>query len=227
MVVSDVCLINASGENIADSMWMHQGLRVTNGKPFKQLVYSNFATGCAMMIRRRLLDIALPFPVDCMVHDWWLGVVCCSRVGGGLVLLDRPLTRYRQHGSNVIGAHSGSLQTSILQVTALEARMQWYRLNLLRLNGYLQREGWDEEDISAIKLAQEAFTCLCATHQASIWGRLGTVCKSLRVASEESFRHRLGLVLFSLYPMLVDHLRWRAKKNKLAGEICELFMPEA
>jgi len=206
MAATDLCLIDEEGRTIATSMWNHQRLRVKEGKPFKQLLYMNFVTGCAMMVRRRLLKIALPFPVDCMVHDWWLAVVCCSARGGGLVAVKQPLTLYRQHGANSIGSHQVSLQNSVKRATNLESRNQWYQMNRKRLDGYLYRGGWDERDRSAIESARDAFEGLCMASESSVLARLGMMGKVLKMAKYESLKHRLGLALFTLYPMLVDHL---------------------
>jgi len=206
MVVTDLSLVDAGAEIIAYSMWQHQRLRVKDGKPFKQLLYMNFVTGCAMMIRRRLLKIALPFPADCMVHDWWLAVVSCSGRGGGLALVKQPLTLYRQHSANSIGSHQVSFQTSLERVTNLESRIQWYQMNRKRLDGYLCKEGWNEDDLSVLEYARDAFEGLCLTSEFAFSTRLRMVGKVLKMAKYESLKHRLGLALFTLYPMLVDHL---------------------
>lgn len=207
VVASDLCLIDEAGVIIADSMWKHQQLRTTEGKPFNQLLYMNFVTGCAMMIRRRLLNIAIPFPVDCIVHDWWLAVVCCSAHGGGLVLVDQPLTLYRQHGSNSIGSHLVSLQSSINRATNLESRIQWYQMNRKRVEGYLSKGGWNTDELSALHRAKDAFEGLCMASTNSFPDRVKTVGEVLQMASCESIKHRLGLALFTLYPMFIDHLR--------------------
>jgi len=214
MVVSDLALIDAEGNIIADSMWQHQQLRVKEGKPFKQLLYMNFVTGCAMMIRRRLLKIALPLPVGCMVHDWWFAVVSCSERGGGLVLVKDALTLYRQHGANSIGSHQVSLQSSIKRATNLESRNQWYQMNRKRLEGYLRLDEWSGSDRYAIEYAREVFKGLCMASGSSIFTRVKMVGKVLKMTEYESAKHRLGLVLFTLYPMLVDHL---AKLRRRSG----------
>lgn len=104
LAISDLSLIDKDGNEFAQSMWHYQKLNPKQGKPFRRLLYSNFATGCAMMFRRRLLYLATPFPANCIVHDWWLAVVAASSKGGGICLVKEPLTAYRQHLSNVIGA---------------------------------------------------------------------------------------------------------------------------
>ena len=156
LAVSDLSLIDKDGNEIAQSMWLYQRLNPRQGKPFRRLLYGNFATGCAMMFRRRLLDIAIPFPADCIVHDWWLAVVAASSKGGGICLIKEPLTAYRQHLLNVIGARV----TDKLNVTAIarinaaprgisvfEERMSLYKkLHANRLAGYLQCTLWSSEE---------------------------------------------------------------------------------
>lgn len=152
LAVSDLSLIDDAGVTFAPSLWKHQKMRPRAGKPFARLVYLNFATGCAMMFRRRLLQVALPFPPDCLVHDWWLAVVAASSLAGGLVVVDEPLTAYRQHQANVLGAKAAQSLTAQKVVTRIktpprgrenfEARCASMRLQIARLEGYLQRDCW-------------------------------------------------------------------------------------
>ena len=53
------------------------------------------------MIRSSLLEQALPVP-DGWIHDEWLALVAATQ--GGVVFHPRALIRYRQHGTNEIGA---------------------------------------------------------------------------------------------------------------------------
>ncbi|MCE4538158.1 glycosyltransferase family 2 protein [Pelomonas sp. P7] len=55
--------------------------------------------GCAVALRRSLLDILLPFPASVYAHDHWLTVAAAA--ADGLYQLDKPLVRYRQHRHNV------------------------------------------------------------------------------------------------------------------------------
>ena len=104
LAISDLSLIDENGNVLSESMWKSQKMNPSAGHPFRCLVYENFATGCAMMIRRRLLDSALPFPPNWGMHDWWIAVVAASENAGGIYLVREALTSYRQHASNVIGA---------------------------------------------------------------------------------------------------------------------------
>jgi hypothetical protein len=66
------------------------------------------ASGCTMLVRRRVLDAALPFPAaldlvaEPVLHDRWLSLVagCLGRV----VPVPRPLLDYRVHDAQAVGA---------------------------------------------------------------------------------------------------------------------------
>jgi hypothetical protein len=113
------------------------------------------------MFRRRLLEFALPFPPDCLVHDWWLAVVSVSSKAGGICLVNEPLTAYRQHSSNVIGAKAETtlkISAIIARIKApprgisiLEKRINVYKLHIARLDGYLQRDIWSKTERLVIK----------------------------------------------------------------------------
>src|SRR5439155_22468886 len=63
-----------------------------------------FATGCASLINRSLLEIALPLPPAAVLHDWW--ITACAAAFGTIRYLPEPLVLYRQHGRNAVGAAS-------------------------------------------------------------------------------------------------------------------------
>jgi len=61
----------------------------------------NVVTGCSSAMNRSLVDIALPFPEQAIVHDWWIAMV--AAVTGKIAFDNKPLTQYRQHNLNAIG----------------------------------------------------------------------------------------------------------------------------
>jgi|GEM_PF-286426 len=172
LVVSDLRLINQDGDLIADSMWCYQKSKPMTDKPFTRLLLSNFATGCAMMFRRRLLDLALPFPPDIFVHDWWLAVVSSSSNSGGIHLIHEPLVDYRQHAFNVIGAKplqklsvktvfSALVSTDELNRKIEKTRRGWPR-ELKRIEGYLsKKDTWDEQDLRKLRKIKKLYQGLC------------------------------------------------------------------
>lgn len=64
------------------------------------LIVGNCVTGHACLIRRELLELALPFPGNVLAHDQWLAVVAASQ--GKLKASEQVLSLYRQHETNAI-----------------------------------------------------------------------------------------------------------------------------
>ncbi|WP_285113884.1 glycosyltransferase [Leifsonia sp. fls2-241-R2A-40a] len=86
---------------------------VHSGRAFDIFVRRNLATGATAMITADLLQAALPFPAE-WVHDEWLAVQAAAR--DRLDLSERPLTRYRRHDENQIGAGDPTLRHKIGRV---------------------------------------------------------------------------------------------------------------
>lgn len=106
LVHSDLSLIDDRGEKLHASCWKWEGRKI-GGESFPLLLLMNNVTGCAAMFRRRLLDIALPFPPQSdtnpfFLHDWWLALMATER--GGIAATREPLVAYRRHSGNTLGA---------------------------------------------------------------------------------------------------------------------------
>lgn len=193
LVLSDLSLIDENGNKIANSMWRYSKLKPKQGKPLQRLLYANFATGCAMMFTHRLLELAIPFPPDCIVHDWWLAVVATSSKAGGMCLVEEQLTAYRQHGSNVLGVpQEGRLKigTIIPQMIAsqkgragFQHRMQQlYKLSLDRLTGYLQSRAWSPKDREIIEKSRKLFVDYAGDEHGNLIRRISMLPKRLHRA---------------------------------------------
>ncbi|MFY9260092.1 MAG: glycosyltransferase family 2 protein [Gallionella sp.] len=209
IVLSDLCLVGDSGEVIAESMWRHQRLSVREGKPFEQLLYANFVTGCATMIRRRLLEGAFPFPENCIMHDWWLSVLSTRSACGGIALIPQSLTFYRQHSSNVIGAHSGGLLASIKRVPLLSERCAWYAKNKARLEAYLSdhEDMWSKEDLESMRRMARLFTCMSQDDSNSFTCRINSLYSRLSYARYYGWVHAAGILVFCFVPKLADFVK--------------------
>ena len=72
-------------------------------KDFKRIFESNVIQGSACAFRKELFNSAMPFP-ETAVHDEWLGLV--SFVKGKIIPVNESLAKYRQSGSNAIGAET-------------------------------------------------------------------------------------------------------------------------
>jgi hypothetical protein len=103
---ADARLVDAGGALLHPSMWRFEGRLRRPG--LRGLLLRNTVTGMTVLMRRRVAELALPFPPQAGVHffhDLWLALV--AEATGGIAEIDRPLVDYRQHGANAVGAVDG------------------------------------------------------------------------------------------------------------------------
>lgn len=94
LVLHDARVIDADGRILSESF-----LRGRRHRPgFWPNLWRPGYLGCALAMRRELLEMALPFPSDIPMHDWWLGLLAERR--GGVALVPEPLILHRRHGAN-------------------------------------------------------------------------------------------------------------------------------
>lgn len=101
LVHSDLQVVSEQNILIAKSFIKYQGLKIERNQ-FPNLVTSNLVTGCTALINESLAKKAVPISKNAIMHDWWLAMIATAF--GRVVFLDTPLVRYRQHGTNTIGA---------------------------------------------------------------------------------------------------------------------------
>ena len=107
LVFSDLHVVDANLNVIHTSFVHMQGLEKLRQPSFRQLLTQNAAPGCTIIVNRALLDLALPIPVEAVMHDWWLMQV--ASLFGVIGYIDEPTMAYRQHDSNQVGARSHNL----------------------------------------------------------------------------------------------------------------------
>ena len=94
VVVTDCRVVDGALKEVCPSFF-----RLNHSAPgLLRNLAKNGYLGCCMAVRRRVLDVALPFPPDIAMHDWWLGLVA-ERIGR-VCFLDEVLSLYRRHGGN-------------------------------------------------------------------------------------------------------------------------------
>jgi glycosyltransferase involved in cell wall biosynthesis len=106
LLYSDARLVDANGEPLGYSLFEALDVSpaereaVSSGSGLGALLRRNLVTGATTIVRRELVQRAVPFPAP-WVHDEWLAVVAAT--SGGLTFLAEQLIDYRQHGTNEIG----------------------------------------------------------------------------------------------------------------------------
>lgn len=86
---------------------------------FGNALVENLGPGCCMVWNRELHErLRLPRPAETVMHDVWLYLAATAV--GTVVVDDRPLVRYRQHGGNAIG-HGQTFAERLRQVRAVSS----------------------------------------------------------------------------------------------------------
>ncbi len=120
VIHSDLKLIDKDKKQISESCWTEEKREIDSRKGLLSLVLRNRVTGCSMMFRQSILKMALPFPDgdNCYLHDHWIATL--GQTESDIINFNQPLTLYRQHSGNVIGASqkSGSHWTEKLKKLA-------------------------------------------------------------------------------------------------------------
>lgn len=124
---SNARLVDAAGAPIGIGLFAALGVggrelaQLAGPDAFALLIRRNLITGATAMVRRDLLNLALPFPEE-WVHDEWLGILAAAT--GGIVPLSAELIDYRQHGGNQIGVAPPTLRGKVRRM--LEPRRDRY-----------------------------------------------------------------------------------------------------
>lgn len=102
LVHADLEVVDDALRSTHPSFLRQLGIRHEATDPLRVLLVQNFVTGCTAVVNRALLDLALPLPASCLMHDWWLAQ--CAAARGAIGFIPEPVIRYRQHASNQLGA---------------------------------------------------------------------------------------------------------------------------
>lgn len=94
LVLHDARIVDETGQVLAESFLEERRFR----PGFFSNLWRPGYLGCALAFRRDLLRIALPFPKDLPMHDWWLGLL--AERSAGVEVIRSPLILHRRHGGN-------------------------------------------------------------------------------------------------------------------------------
>ena len=130
LVYSDARVVARDGHVISDTWWDR---RRNNHEDLLSLLVANAVTGAASLLRRDLLDYALPFPPAQFAHfhDHWIGLVAASL--GEIAYVPRPLYDYVQHGHASLG-HAAANRMPSLRDRLTHQRPARERVRMWRLH---------------------------------------------------------------------------------------------
>lgn len=108
LVHTDMEIVDSELNRISPSFVRFQGLN-PKCDTLNRLLCQNNVTGCTVMMNRALAELVRDAPAaDMLMHDWWIALTATAF--GRIGFVDKPLSKYRQHGGNQLGAvNNGSL----------------------------------------------------------------------------------------------------------------------
>ncbi len=103
LVHSDAVVTDEQGRTLAGSFFAHQGWDGAAVTLPRLLVQTN-VTGCTVLMNAPLKALVAQYAQaqGMYMHDWLIALTAAAC--GHVVFVDKPLVRYRQHGTNVMGA---------------------------------------------------------------------------------------------------------------------------
>lgn len=108
-------LLYCAGAELVDAHLRPLGLLRPPPLPpaFPASLTENIATGCTIVLDRHAAErIAASTPPPEVMHDWW-SYSLVSAAGGRIIIDPEPVLRYRQHGTNAIGARRSAMARAL------------------------------------------------------------------------------------------------------------------
>ncbi len=123
LVHSDCVVTDAEGNTLHESFFAHQGWDPA-ADTLPRLLVQNNVTGCTVLMNRALYSLCAAHadPRRIFMHDWFLAMTAAAF--GRIVFLPEALVRYRQHGSNAVGASGHSLAGRALNALRSPSRVR-------------------------------------------------------------------------------------------------------
>ncbi|NJM10074.1 MAG: glycosyltransferase family 2 protein [Bdellovibrionaceae bacterium] len=100
LVFTDLCVVDQNLDVLRTRMLALENFQQSRDK--YRILFQNIVAGCTIIVNRKLLEMALPFPSGIPMHDHWLAV--CAAFGGRIEMLNEPMVLYRQHDNNLVGS---------------------------------------------------------------------------------------------------------------------------
>ena len=123
LVCSDACCFNDNGTVTTTSFFKSQKfVDVTDS--YHKMLALNIVQGSTALMNKKVLDVVKFIPYD-IFHDWWFGVIVSYY--GKVYYIHKPLLRYRQHSSNVVGANDVGLNYLVSKLVNIKKQFKIYK----------------------------------------------------------------------------------------------------
>ncbi len=126
LVHSDLCMIDSLSRPLRFSFLNYRKYAIDESRNEAVILGQNGVMGNTILMNRALAEMALPFPTNLHVHDYWLAVV--AELFGKRLFLANPLVAYRIHERNSSNS-SGSTKFGLARL-----------LDGKSINGFLKRD---------------------------------------------------------------------------------------
>ncbi|NRT74185.1 glycosyltransferase [Clostridium beijerinckii] len=188
LVCSDLSIIDENDIKIANSITeIRRRIVYRSGNNLaRELLMTNFVTGCAMMVKRDIAKKAIPFQ-KILVHDQWVAII--AALNGKIEFINKPLVKYRQHSFN---------QTGILK--DVYDKKTYYKKRIL---DFICRYKAFEERLNYEELKEEINHCL-------IWMEarkryfLNPNISDLRIIIKYKYFHTVSALIEIILPFLPE-----------------------
>ena len=101
---TDLKVVDSQLHTINESFLEYSNLNGEYDK-FNNYLIQNNVTGCTMLINKRLVDLVKFDISNLCMHDWYFALIASAF--GQAIYKNYATIKYRQHGSNVLGAKKG------------------------------------------------------------------------------------------------------------------------
>jgi len=95
---SDLVMIDSTGNVVRESFFSYRKYSINNDKHLPTVLGQNGVMGNTVLLNKALAQLALPFPAELHVHDYWLALL--AEIYGQRSLVPGTPVQYRIHASN-------------------------------------------------------------------------------------------------------------------------------
>ena len=123
LVCSDAICFDENENITADSFYKSQKFFDVTDSYHKMLAL-NIVQGATALMNKKVLDYVKFIPSD-LFHDWWVAIITCYY--GKVFYVHKPLLRYRQHLSNVVGANQVGFNYLLSKILKCKKQFSIYK----------------------------------------------------------------------------------------------------
>jgi len=146
LVHSDLFIIDEENKNIYPSYHMFKGYQLKETKDLNHIISRCGVMGNTILMNKKLKELALPFPVNLDIHDYWIALI--SELYGKRSTIKQPLVGYRIHDGNASNSKS-----KVYRKTSFNVKLPYMHLKREEiLKPLLERSDLSDDDKIVIKL---------------------------------------------------------------------------